>query len=366
MPRKRHSPKGAHDTGTTISPTNNGKSAVALTSGVPAKSQPNNATSPDESAGSYSSPPSSNINSPKRNQFFSPTVENLNKSNFCGSAPDLSVNLNNSYENALPHVTQRQKRTYRDFQSDDLSSFMGEFRSTMAKYDQKQEQKFQKMQDCLNAITIQNGLIQDSIKHMSDKYDELHKKIDHYEAERKLHIQIIGDLENKVDNMERQLRSSSIEIRNIPLKPTEKKNDLIKLVKNIGSQLNVPLGEENIKDIFRFPSKNPSNKPIVVDFISTLTKEKVLFAVKQQKQEKKNLMSAALDIDGPSVPVFISENLTAKNKRLFALARETAKQINFKYCWSSHGTVYLRRADGEKIIRINSDQDLEAFKNLTK
>ncbi|KAJ2937537.1 hypothetical protein O0L34_g19044 [Tuta absoluta] len=233
-------------------------------------------------------------------------------------------------------------------------------RSTLSKSDQKQEQKFQKMQDCLTAITIQNGRIQETIDYMSNKYDELHKKMDLYEAERKLQVKkIIGELENKVDSLERQLRSSTIEIRNIQFEPTEKKYDLIKLVKNIGNQLNLPLEEESIKDVFRTTSKNPSHKPIVVDFVSTLTKDKVLSAVKKQKQEKKKLMSTMLGVTGPSVPIFISENLTAKNKRLFALAREYAKQHNFKYCWSAHGTIYLRKSDGDRVSRINSDNDLE-------
>ncbi|KAJ2948726.1 hypothetical protein O0L34_g7984 [Tuta absoluta] len=188
------------------------------------------------------------------------------------------------------------------------------------------------MQTSLKAISDQNEANQTSITFISTQYDELIKNINMHEAEKQVQKQKIAILENKVDSLERQLRATSIEVRNIPFKPKERKSDLTLLVKKIGSELKVHLEETTIKDVFRTTTKNPTNKPIIVEFISTFTKDKVLSSMKQFKQDKKKLMTNTLGVEGPPVPVYISENLTTKNKRLFALARELAKQHDYKYC----------------------------------
>ncbi|KAI5637667.1 hypothetical protein NE865_09650 [Phthorimaea operculella] len=359
MTRKRNSPKGARDKETTSPPGNNNATAAASTASTPATHQQKTAFLPPNQS-TYSTPSASNLQSPSKEHFFSPSNNN-NTTNLGGSAPDLTGDIGD--EDLLsPQVTHRLKRTYQEFRDDDLSSFMQEMRNSMFNSNLLQEKKFNTMQASLKAISDQNMAIQTSITFISTQYDELMKKINMHEAERQIHIQKIATLENKVDSLERQIKATSIEVRNIPFKPTEKKEDLTILIKNIGTELDVHLEEMVIKDVFRTTTKNPTNKPIIVEFISSFTKDKVLTSMKQYKQAHKNLMTNKLGVEGPSVPVYISENLTSKNKRLFALARELAKQHGYKYCWSSHGSVYLRRADGDNVTRINSDQDLEEIK----
>ncbi|KAJ2943178.1 hypothetical protein O0L34_g18890 [Tuta absoluta] len=352
MTRKRNSPKSARAIESTSPPADKNATAAASTAGISVTNQQTNSSLPQKQT-NLPTPSGSKNQSPAKEHFFSP-LNNNKITNHAGSAPDLTDDIADE-DLSPPPVTNRLKRTYQDFRDDDLSSFMEEMRNSMFNSNLLQEKKFNTMQTSLKAISDQNEAIQTSITFISTQYDELIKNINTHEAERQVQIQKIATLENKVDSLERQLRATSIEVRNIPFKPTERKSDPTLLVKKIGSELKVHLEETTIKDVFRTTTKNPTNKPIIVEFISTFTKDKVLSSMKQFKQDNKKLMTNTLGVEGPPVPVYISENLTTKNKRLFALARELAKQHDYKYCWSSHGSVYIRKADGDKVTRINSD-----------
>ncbi|KOB65182.1 Zinc finger DNA binding protein [Operophtera brumata] len=66
-----------------------------------------------------------------------------------------------------------------------------------------------------------------------------------------------------------------------------------------------------------------------------------------------------LHLSGPATPIFISENLTSKMKRLFYLAREAAKAKDYKFCWVSHGKIFVRRRENGPLVRFLSEADLE-------
>ncbi|KAL4718354.1 hypothetical protein ACJJTC_002467 [Scirpophaga incertulas] len=70
------------------------------------------------------------------------------------------------------------------------------------------------------------------------------------------------------------------------------------------------------------------------------------------------LNSKHLMFDGASKPIYITEALTTKAQKLFFLAREFARENEFKYCWTSRGIVFLRKADKQPPIRIESEKDL--------
>ncbi|KAL4708006.1 hypothetical protein ACJJTC_010622 [Scirpophaga incertulas] len=61
---------------------------------------------------------------------------------------------------------------------------------------------------------------------------------------------------------------------------------------------------------------------------------------------------------GPSKPIFISENLTAKVKKLFYLSREFAKTHAYKFCWVTNGKIFLRKKENGTLSRIERESDL--------
>ncbi|XP_037977412.2 uncharacterized protein LOC119694682 [Plutella xylostella] len=274
------------------------------------------------------------------------------------SAPDLRIR--DGEEPTTSAASGRNKRTRGDVHEVEMNVFMDEMRSLMASQEKKLKSMETTFKDSVKEISNQNKDIRASIEFISKMYDEMRVKIDTYEKQQKKDHLYIKTLEDRIDNIERGMRSSSLEVRNIPVKSTESKDDLIKIVKDIGSVLNTPIEASEIKELFRTKKRNSNNSPIIVEFTSVLKKEKIINSIKKYKQEKRDIMKTShINIQGPVVPIHISENLTFKMKRLHFLAREFARSHEYKYCWTSNGNVYIRKTDGQTAIRLNNEADLE-------
>ncbi|KAL4711316.1 hypothetical protein ACJJTC_019157 [Scirpophaga incertulas] len=168
-------------------------------------------------------------------------------------------------------------------------------------------------------------------------------QLDTCEAERKSNRKLVQALEDRVENLERKSRSCSIEIRNITYNPTEKKQDLQLVVKNICAELKLPIIDAEIRDVFSLSSRSKNTpSPVIVEFTSASKKEEL----------------------GPSTTVYVSDNLTPKMKHIYYLARNFARNNELKYCWTSHGNVYLRKTDGSPAVRINNEEDMDTLKSI--
>lgn len=196
---------------------------------------------------------------------------------------------------------------------------------------------------------------------MSQKYDEALQRLVLLEEVNNTQDKKIQFLENKIEILERNARVTSIELRNIPQSTKETKEDLRRIIENTAQALNVPLdSSSDIKDVYRISSKSEL-KPIIADFTTVFTRDRFLTSFKKFNKEhlSEKLSTATLSIGGPCKPVYISDNLTPKDRKLFFLAREFAKNSNYSFCWTSFGRIYLRRAEGSPQVRITSENDLE-------
>ncbi|KAJ8704357.1 hypothetical protein PYW08_013081 [Mythimna loreyi] len=211
-------------------------------------------------------------------------------------------------------------------------------------------------------IKMQNLNIQTTVNFLSENYDDLKNKLQHLEVqletERKNNLACLKTLEDRLESLERGARSSCVEIRNIPFNKSESKEGLLNTVIKIGSTLNVPFQPQEVKDIFRIGSKDSENRTIVVDFTSNLRKEKFIQMYKKYNKENSKLSTETLKISGPSKPVFVSENLSPKMKRLFFLARDYASTNDYRYCWIKNGKIFMREKDGAQHIMIKDESGL--------
>lgn len=230
----------------------------------------------------------------------------------------------------------------------------------------KQDDKFEKIlgnfNNSITEVKQKNEEILASINFLSKQYDDLKTKLDTLEKERNENQDYVLQLENKIENLERKFKSTSIEFRNVPVRKPETKDDLLKMVKDAGTSLNTNIETADIRDVFRISTKNPETKPVIVEFNSAIIKDKVIQASKTFNKSKKGtdkLNTKHLGLEGPTKPVFISESLTQKAKKLFFLARDFAKAHDFNFCWSSHGKIFLRKREGSPQFQINSETDLK-------
>lgn len=165
-------------------------------------------------------------------------------------------------------------------------------------------------------------------------------------------------LEDRLEALERGSRSTCLEIRNVPVATSETKSSLLDSVIKAGEALKVPIQKSDIKDIYRIRSKDQASRTIIVDLCSTLQKEKIITMYRNFNKGTSKLTTDHLRISGPPKPIFISENLTSKMKRLFFLARNYAK-VNFQFCWVAHGKIFLRDRENRSLIHVADESDLK-------
>ncbi|CAH0716604.1 unnamed protein product, partial [Brenthis ino] len=225
----------------------------------------------------------------------------------------------------------------------------------------EQKNNFKLLQD---TITQQNKEIQTSLEFLSVRYDEIHGKLESFEAERKTHLAYIQSLEDKVENLENSSNSASLEIRNIPVKASENKTDLTNVIVNTGLVLQTSIQPSDIRNIYRENTKS-NIKPIIVEFTTVAMKENILKLTKtyNKNHSSKKLSTKDLHFEDPQKPVYISESLTHKTRRLFSLSRQFATLNGFAYCWTSIGKIYLRKKEGDPYHRINSEHDFIKLKH---
>ncbi|KAI5633773.1 hypothetical protein NE865_13520 [Phthorimaea operculella] len=246
----------------------------------------------------------------------------------------------------------------------DPELFKRQFDDMFKEWSEKMEKKQNDDQDFLRKliqqVKTQNDGIKQSLDFLSAKYDSLLNRVDKMDEERKTDRTYINSLEQKLDILERTTRAASFELRNVPEIKEEKKEDLCDLAIQLGEALSVPIKHEDIRDVHRGFSATGSKKPIIFELQSVPLKEKLLRSAKTLNKQRsgKKLSTEHLRMKCPATPIFISEHLTTKMKRLHFLARDFASTNDFKYCWATTNAIFLRKREGDAPTRLKSEQDL--------
>lgn len=219
-------------------------------------------------------------------------------------------------------------------------------------------------------IRNSNADIVQSISFINKQFEELKKEVEVLRKERKEQNIYIESLEKKIQDLQYKSRSSGTEIRNIPFHETESSDCLIKVVCRIGSTVGVPLIESDLRDIYRLPGKSSyssSPRPIIAEFKDVLTKQRLLNAVRLYNKNKAilkdKLNTEVVGFQGERIPVYVTEQLPPSHKKLFYKAREYAKNNGFQYCWTANGNIFLRKQEGDKLIKIISEKCLLSLCN---
>lgn len=266
-----------------------------------------------------------------------------------GSTPNLSIV-------ETENITTRPKRKRVDDET-----CMEEIRLLLSAAAAQSETKFAALQASIFAVIAQNDMIKKTIQFVSEKYDDMILKVKQLELERKADRNLIQRLEETLESLERQLCSTKVEIKNIPKQHNESKENLCEIVRVTANALNIPIQHHDIKEVFRVNKKEDSSASlIVVEFQSVSTKAALIKGARQFNIKNKGdkLNTVHLKLEGPAKPVYLSERLTPRAQRLYYLARTFAKDNGFKFCWTPFGKIFLRQAEGNKQIPINSEADI--------
>lgn len=256
------------------------------------------------------------------------------------SFSDTNICKTTDSEHTPPNfVNTRNKRKRSADVLSDLSDFKNEIKDMLSSYMTQQ--------------TCSLKTMEDSLKFYAAQYDDMRKKMEELESDRRKDKEHIHELENKLENMLKCQRKYSIELKNVPKIDDDSKASLIKGVTHLSSFLKVDLKASDIRDIYRASSKG-DKKPIVIEMSSYIHKTSLLSAAKKYNNLNKSnkLNTYHLGLKCNNIPIFVTEQLTPTGNRLYYLARQMAKDLKYKFCWTSLGDVLVRKDELSPIIKL--------------
>lgn len=247
----------------------------------------------------------------------------------------------------------------------ELKAFKEDIKNLLDCWKSDQDKRLLCIEKTLNEIKLSNIEIEKSMEFISNQYEEMSQKVTALETQCMKQEHIIDQLKDEVENLNRNAKITSIELRNAPCDLHETKQDLLKYIIKLCENMKLELNPTDIKDIYRIPGKPEANKPIIVSMSTVSIKQNVLKAAKTYNTRNRNNKLNAKDLGlQQTSPIYLSEHLTAKGNRLYFLARDLAKNNNYKYCWSSGGKVFVRKNEGMPAILIKSEEQILSLKKI--
>lgn len=268
------------------------------------------------------------------------------------------------------YVFLRGKRDREFDWTTELSAFKEEMTSMMGDLMAAQETELKKFfTPTLTDIQNTNRNVESSIALLMSKNEELTKKVEQLEQQKSKDKEYISILENRLEDTQRTVRKSNIEIKNVPKNKVETKEEMINMVMRLGKSINCNINKTDVKDIYRVKSKKveQNNTPIIVELSSTILKADVLKMTKAHNiKHKGKLCAKHLGLTkNEDTPIFVSEQLTVKGSRLHFLARDLAKSKGYKFCWTSFGRVYVRKDENSQILTISNENQVNSLLQAT-
>lgn len=194
-----------------------------------------------------------------------------------------------------------------------------------------------------------------SVEHLSDQYDDvlkemqrqshdidtLKKKVQKIEASSS--GQGVQSLQRQVNNLEQYLRRQNLEIHGIPEAANE---TLLSTLHELAGKLELPeVKETDIDGLHRLPAKPGKIPAILVRFVS--------------RKMRDNWMEKRGQLKANNSEVYFLDNLTPQTKKLLWMMKAKAAEMGYEYAWQRNGKLLVRRADGEPVIRVECEADLD-------
>lgn len=125
------------------------------------------------------------------------------------------------------------------------------------------------------------------------------------------------------------------------------------LIERISNHLDIPFNASNFLGVSRMASKNQKGvQPVLVRSVNVRVKEQFMNAVKDRPFTCEEIGL------GLKQQIYFNHHLTPSNQRILGAARKFRKEHNYRFVWFSHGSVFIRKDENSKIIRVHDIHDL--------
>lgn len=252
----------------------------------------------------------------------------------------------------------------------DFDSFKNEIRDMLNEIlinQKKLEQDLKEVRVQNTAIKTANMEVERGLETISTQIKQIQMGISNLEGGYKDTTHQIAILESKLDLLDHYSRKTSIELRNVPRKDKESKNDLYAIIKNAFKNVGLSAVDNDIRDVYRIYNKTQKNSTIIAEMSNVLLRDTFLSAIKQIYKDKgEKFCTSHLGFSGASQPIYVSENPTNKIRKLFSLARNFCTKYKYRYCWMVNGKIMIRKEEGEPAVHLRNELHLVEYEEGLK
>jgi hypothetical protein len=200
--------------------------------------------------------------------------------------------------------------------------------------------KLEDMKSRISEINLELKTYKDKVVVLEEKIEQKDKKI--------------NILEDKILQLEQYNRLKNVEITGLK---EDRNEDLKEIFGTICKKMKTQkVTTEDIDIIHRIPTmKKGMANPIIIQF-KTRTARNSFISLKKTQIKSRDIIP-----QGDESQIRIRENYSKDFKRRFWEIKQEANRRNYKYVWSRNGNIFIRMAENENSIKINSMED---FNNL--
>ncbi|XP_028160478.1 uncharacterized protein LOC114352911 [Ostrinia furnacalis] len=223
----------------------------------------------------------------------------------------------------------------------------------------------------LKAIRGEISGLTESIQFMNDSFESFKTDLSHcmtkinsIEKDRDMIRSELNSITNRLNQIEQISRSSNLEIQCVP---EHKSENLLTIVTQLGKAVSCPISESDVHYCSRTAKKNPESprpRSILVKLSSPRNRDSLLAAVmkynKSHPQDRLNTGHVGLKSD-KRTPIYVVENLSPDNKFLHGMARNRAKELQYKHVWVRGGRIYMRKTDTSEYVLVRSAATLDSL-----
>ena len=159
-----------------------------------------------------------------------------------------------------------------------------------------------------------------------------------------------SDYSSRINQLEQRSRINNIEIVGLR-KPKDSETDTSLSVNFLNEVMDAGVEFSDIDACHEVPSRRQDKKRVVI----------VAFKFRGKKDEiMENRSSLRAHNNDLSLDrrVYVNEQLSPENRRLYAMAAKRKKELGFKFLWTKKGIPLLRKDENTNVFKILNDDDL--------
>ena len=132
--------------------------------------------------------------------------------------------------------------------------------------------------------------------------------------------------------------------------PETPRENLAAVMSNLAEKMGIKITANDICNIYRTKSKN-----IYVKFTSELTRDTIYNG--RRKLNSDNITTKTLGMQSDA-KIYLNEVLDDTQREVFYRARQKRKELRYKFIWTFHGAVYVKKDRESDLVKVTSVEDV--------